>query len=561
MVEKLTPRPLQEEAIARVLAEPTHGALIGDQPGFGKTLIGSEIVARGGFTFGLFIGLKDTYTQWAERVEAQSDGRIRLRRIDGTVAGKKAFADMLAGVDGFYYSGSQYLVRQDWTSVPAFERDGKTPKWKRVTKDNLMTGEKKGDLILNDRHEWEPKRFIERREGEIGPALYPVRTVGPAQAPIRMSTPKHLATYRKKMKRRLDIIVFDEVQMISNRKSNGRRTLGSIKTDWKIAMSGTWFGNSPDNAWTIAYWTWDGKINPETGQPYVGTNFEKWRNEFIATEIVYGKNGKPLETPRGRSVTKVTGEKVPGAFAATLPCYIRRENEEQAPEPTLIYCDPTPQQRAQIEELKRDLMTWVMGWDGEEAPLVVDMPPILAMRLRQVAIAELSYDAEGKVTFAANAASAKLRPLKGLVDHWAGQRVGIFTDSKIGAKFIAHRMRVAGYAAEAYTGDLNEKERASLKARFIAGEVRYLVGTIQSMGTGIDGLQRVCNKLIWVSTVPGNPSLNEQALARYFRQGRTLERGGFEHVEILMNDSVDVESMERLLEKAYQMRESMRIAS
>ncbi|UOE45928.1 helicase-related protein [Agromyces larvae] len=536
---KLTPRPQQEHDIQRVLAEPTHSALIGSQPGNGKTLLGTEIALRGPFERVLFIGLVGTFKQWAERIDAQSDGEVTLRRIDSTKAGKQAFADFLAGEPGFYFSGSQYLMRQDWESRPAFEDDG-TPQWKRAKKDDPASGVVAGDLILR-----------ERKEGAIGPAA----------EPIRLTESVHLNTFRRKMKKPLDLLVFDEVQLISNRKSNGFQTFHSITTDWKVAMSGTWFGNSPANMWAVGDWLWDGKINPATGKPWVETSFNRWQAQFIALEPVLGKNKQPLKTPRGTPITKVVGEKVPGAFAASLPCYIRRENEEQPPGPKVVYCDPTPQQAAQIADLEEDLLTWVKGWDGEDMPLVVDLPPTLYIRLRQVAIAELSYGADGRVTFASNAASAKLKPLRGLVDYWAGQQVGIFTDSKIGAQFVANRMRMAGYAAEAYTGDLSERERESLKARFIAGEVRYLVGTIQSMGTGIDGLQTACSKVIWLNEVPGNPSANEQALARYFRQGRTREHGEFEHVKLLMRGSVDVQTMETLIEKAWQMSASLRIAS
>jgi hypothetical protein len=557
---RLTPRETQEVAIRRALDEPTRAILIGDDMGFGKTVIGSEIAIRGDFDRVLFIGIKDTFGElanpenkgWAGTLYAQSEGRVVLRRIDATKAGQVAYDDMMAGEPGFYFAGAQYLVKQDWKSVPAFEKNGE-PAWKREKKDDFATGVRKGDMIFVDRPEWSGK-FRLRAPGEIGPAATPLRAIGPEREPIRVMVSQHQGTYRK-MKKPLDLVVFDEVQMIANRKSNSRRTLGTIKPRFKVAMSGTWFGNTPENAWSIARWLW-----PE----HVETNFDRWKKQYIAEEVVYGQNGKALTTPSGRTLTKTTGEREPGAFAATLPCYIRRENDQKPPEPKVVYCDPTPAQAAQMEDLKKDLVTWVMNWEGEEMPLVVDIPPVLRSRLRQLAIAELSFDEDGGVVFADDAASAKLVPLRGLLDNaYAGKQVGIYTDSKIGAKFIAQRMQRAGYAAEAWHGDLSPKERDSLKSRFIRGEVRYLISTIQSFGTGLDGFQTASNKVIWISEVDGNPSLNDQAIHRYFRPGRIpdTDEDYFEHTKILMNGSTDIETMERLLHKAWNMRASMAVAA
>lgn len=511
-------REAQEYAIERVIDEPTKAALIGDEPGLGKTAIGTEIALRGGYGRVLIAGLKDTAEQWADRLAAQSDGAATLRIIDASKPGKEAFADMLAGKPGYFFMGLQFMVTQDLRYDPAFDHDGK-PIWEV----NKKTGEK---------------------------VVRPSKAIGPALVPVQEKERTHLGIYRKaKMKVPLDLMIVDEIHVIAaNRKGTGRRTLTTMNVTTKVALSGTWFGNNPENAWSVTRWLW-----PD----HVPARFSEWRAKYIAVEEVTGRGGKPLLSKHDTVITKAVGEATPGAFAATLPCYIRRVAKVQAPAPAVVYCDPTPEQAAQLEDLRRDLLTWVLDWEGQEAPLVVDMPPALHMRMRQATIAELSFDEEGKVAFAENAASGKLRALKGILDHWGNQPVAIYTDSKIGAHFIAARMRKAGLSAVAWTGDLSSTQRTEVKRAFLVGEFQYIVSTIQSFGTGLDGFQKVASKVVWISEVDGNPSLNDQALARFFRPGRTMQYGDFAHAKILMRDSPDTETFERLIQKAWSMKASM----
>lgn len=511
-------REAQHYAIERVLVEPTKAALIGDEPGLGKTAIGVEVMLRGNYSRVLIAGLKDTAGQWAERLAAQSDGAATLRVIDSSKPGKQAQADMLAGKPGHFFVGLQFMVSQDLRYNLAFDKGGKTI-W--------QTNAKTGEVITK-----------------------PSPLIGPALVPVQEKEREHLGIYKKnKMKVPLDLMIVDEVHVIAaNRKGTGRRTLVSMNVTTKVALSGSWFGNSSENAWSVTRWLW-----PE----YVCSRFSEWRDTFIALEDVKGKGGQPLTSDRGNVITKTVGEATPGAFAATLPCYIRRVAAEQAPAPSLVYCDPTPQQSAQLDDLRRDLLTWVVNWAGEEEPLIVDMPPTLHMRMRQCTIAELSFDVDGKVAFAVDAPSAKLGALKGIIDFWGDQPVAIYTDSKIGAHFIAARMQAAGLNAIAWTGDLSSKQRVEVKQAYLAGEFPYIVATIQSFGTGLDGFQKVASKVVWVSEVDGNPALNDQALARFFRPGRTLEHGPFAHAKILMRDSPDTETFEKLIHKTWLMKASM----
>lgn len=537
---RLTPRDDQELAIELALSQigTSDGALIGDEPGFGKTLIGTELVLRAmrehGWARGLIIGLPDTHAQWEERIAAQSDGAVQVRIMNGTTPGRENFAAFMRHEPGIFVAGSHFLTEKDWESVRQVDPKRGGYLFKRVKTDNLAKGIKAGDLVLKERAK---------------------NAIGPAQEPTILTKSERLGVYRKFHRKPLDFVMFDEVQSIANKKSNTRQTILSIKAGYRLGMSGTWFLNKLENMWSVARWVWPGE-NPATGQPYVETNHEQWKKRYLIEQPVYGSKGKVLETARGTAITTVKGERIEGEFVGTLPAYIRRENDP-VPDPTLVYCKPTAAQAAQIEDLQKDLMTWVDGWEGEEMPLVADMPAVLRTRLRQVAIAELSLGEDGSVQMSPSAASAKLAPLRGIIDFFGQQRIAIYTDSKIGAHFIAGRMQAAGYDARAWTGDLTRPQREELKQAFIRGEFPYLISTIQSFGTGLDGFQRVCNKVVWISEAQGDVALNDQGIRRYFRPGMTTEHGGFQHVKILMEGSVDVETLESLIEKAWRVRGAM----
>ena len=530
-MSKHTLRPKQEELVQDMLAQIGHsnGYLVADEPGAGKTVCGTEFALRAmkehGWTRILFIALPNTHKQWADRIALQSDGAVVPKIMDGTAKGKANFQAFLKHEDGVYIAGSKFLTDKDWESVKLTDENG-DPVWERYKSNNKLKLDKNGEKI-------------------------------------QATKAKRLSVYYNRFRAHpLDAIIFDEVQSIASKKAQQRTTIGSIKSTYRAALSGTWFLNKLENQWTVAKWVWPGE-NPETGWPWIESAHSEWRNKYLAMVPVYGKNGKVLESARGGAIMNVVGEKDPGAFVRTLPGYRRLENEDRVPDPAIIHVEPTPEQAAQIADLEEDMMTWVNTYQGDRAPLVVDMPMTLRMRLRQVTLAELSIkenelnpDME-EVAFAPDAKSSKLAALRKLIDAMPPQPVGILTDSKIGAQLIEARMNAAGYSARAWTGDSTPSQRAALKASFLAGEFKYLIGTIQSMGTGIDGLQTVCSKVVWVSEADGNPALNEQAIARYFRHGRTLEYGEFMHFKLIMRGTVDELGMQATLDKAWRNRLAM----
>lgn len=493
----------EEAAQCIHLDSPEHEYVTDNFTRTHNTLQAVEIALRLGWRRALVIGINnELYPQWKSTLERQSRGSTTIRKLDSTKAGREVFADFLAGKDGFYYATMAWLIAQDFEYRDKLDIEG-NPIESIDKKTGLPTGKFERERI-------------------------------------------HLKTFLKMSNRKnsgLDAVVFDEVHTVSSHKAIGRKTLLGLRGRdgapmWKIGMSATWSGNSFENAWSVPEWCW----------PDLVPAYWFWRDKWCKTEDQYIGRGQP--------VSKVVGELEPGAWVKSLPCYLRREQEEKAPEAIKIYVDPTPLQAAQYADLERDLMTWIEGLNGVE-PLVVDVPGALYARFKQLALAAITLDEEGEVKFADDAPSAKLGVLRGILDRYGAQPVGIFTDSKKFANLTVKRMRSAGYNAIAYTGDTPKRERARIKDAFIAGEYQYLVGTVQSMGTGLDGLQRVCSKVVWLSKPDGDPKLETQALGRYFRQGRTLAHGAFEQVAIVQRGSQDEKILENLIARAASVQASV----
>ena len=98
----------------------------------------------------------------------------------------------------------------------------------------------------------------------------------------------------------------------------------------------------------------------------------------------------------------------------------------------------------------------------------------------------------------------------------------IFTDYvKDIVPYLMEETRKAGFSVGAFTG--NDKEATDLGFndmldQFIRGNLDVLVASIKTAGTGVDGLQHICNNVIF-ATLPWTCTDYEQAVGRFDREG------------------------------------------
>lgn len=103
----------------------------------------------------------------------------------------------------------------------------------------------------------------------------------------------------------------------------------------------------------------------------------------------------------------------------------------------------------------------------------------------------------------------------------------IFTDYVMDiVPFLAESVRKAGFTVGCFTGD--DKEASMLGYsdsldEFMRGDLDILIASVRTAGTGVDGLQHVCNNVIF-ATLPWTATDYEQAIGRFDREGVKFDR-------------------------------------
>ena len=92
-----------------------------------------------------------------------------------------------------------------------------------------------------------------------------------------------------------------------------------------------------------------------------------------------------------------------------------------------------------------------------------------------------------------------------------------FTDKDRIPKRVAQYIKKKGYSYGLYIGEYDTDEREKSLRRFIKGDTDILIAS-RTIGTGVDGLQDVCNRMI-ILTLPWTDSEYTQLKGRIYRQG------------------------------------------
>ena len=447
---RLRPDPRQEEAIRKIVAEPTKAALNASLMGTGKTVMAVEVGIRLCAKTVLVIAPLNTYWGWYDTIQRQTDYKAKaLIKIDSTTAGKKAFRDLTAGEEGWYFVGREYFRTQEW-------------------------------------HKTVP-----------------------------------------------DLVLVDECHFAQNRASKSFKVLKQLKPKFRLSMSGTPFGNKFEGFWAVTRWLWaDDKI--------VHKSFWKWVEQWAVTKY------NPF------SSIEIVGEREAGAFANSLPCYVRLEPDYNIDVVEEIrYVDLVPAQRKVYEKFQKDLVVWL-----QENPLVAEVPVAARIRLRQMTLAVPSIAEDGSVYFEQNAVSTKYKALMEIIEDHPDEKMLLLTDSQKYAKIVTDRLNAKfgdGSAFE-WSGQASQKEREIAKQSFIGGDMKYIVAVIPAIAEGVDGLQDVCRTVVWLSHSDSN-ILNQQVLDRIRRRG---QRQLVQVYDIVARDTFDEGQLDSLLQRELDMRASLK---
>lgn len=502
--------------VVKGIKEPYHSALVGAGMGSGKTTLSVETILNTNPFRCLIVGVRDAYNQWESTLLEQQVAEVKrpLLRINNTAKGKENLARLLDGTkEGIYYIGLEMLRAQDWVTVS--------------------------------------------RNQPTNPAL--IELFGDAIQPIHVvKEKKHLRTYADMPE--LDLLISDESHKHSAQKSSAIQTMRTIPTKAKIALSGTFFGNKFENAWSLTTWLW--------GREVIGSK-GAWEQRWVEKKPVMSKDGRTqLKSRNGFPLTKITGERIPGEFVKTLPCYVFVATPiGPPPEPEIVKIDLHPEQQRQYEEMEAESITWIPTKQGSQAPLIADLPLVQRIRLRTAALGGMTLvpgeadDDPDSIIFEPGSPSSTLTALHGVLHRpdWAGQKCLILTHSR---QFAIEAARRIGrkYRVGLKTGDTTSEQWDKDKASFMLDinehpdSVQYIVAVISAVGTATDGLQRSASKVVWLSEDDSNVN-NLQASNRIWRQGvdldsyaavKIVQRGTIAEGVLLKNDAHRVHTMQSI---------------
>lgn len=329
---------------------------------------------------------------------------------------------------------------------------------------------------------------------------------------------------------KVDFMAYDECQRWANHKSQGFKMMKRMRAKYRMALSATPGGNRFAGLYGITQWLWP-KLEGHQ-------SFWTWAHRWGVVEQDYYS-------------TKVTGELNPGAFVSSLPCYIRLEKDFGDPIEDRIEVELSPKERRIYDQIERTMIAWF----GEN-PLVITLPIVKRIRLRQASLGELMYDAENDVvSFPLDMKSSKYDALSGFIADHEDEPLLILTDSAKYANIVAARLALEGYAAVSWTGEVSEKERHEILEAFRDDKgVDYIVATIASIGEGVDGLQHRSHIMVWLSR-SDNMMLNEQAFRRLHRRGQTKT---VISIDIVAVDTYDDGQLSVLMRRAIDMNRSLK---
>lgn len=313
-----------------------------------------------------------------------------------------------------------------------------------------------------------------------------------------------------------DMLVIDEAHQVSNPGKKAQVAIGGFKAEeqkkalvnrfpMRLTLSGTSLRNRFELAWSYGRFLW-----PEYSQrgELAYFNFWGWRGDRMTSRTIYtDKKDKKGNT---KTAQVFDAEKEPGRWISECPTVIRHRKREECcefhpngflplEEPTVIH-ETIPlatEQKKAIHELEEHMMTFL-----EENPLIVEIPLTKTQRIRQcilgVPTIEFGNDGEEKVTFADDCKSPFLdRAIELLENDLEDETAILWTDSQKFASVATKRLNDRGISAFEYSG-ATRKTRNENKNEF-GKKFRVVVAVISALGTGADGLQKVCNNEIYLS--------------------------------------------------------------
>lgn len=360
----------------------------------------------------------------------------------------------------------------------------------------------------------------------------------PKRGDILMVNPEKLVSAKSKglfNKFVWDVLAVDEAHMIKNSASKRTVAVKRIPAQHRYALTGTPVLKSPDDLYSIFEF-----LNPEIS----GASYWRFAEYFChITEDFYGRHIVGL-TKDARKVDVLR------KILDNVSCY---HDISVGGNKEVIHVPLT------MDAKQKKLYQQILKVELEALPQNITIPNgavKMARLLQTTSCPRLLFNAEhGKESD--YSIGVKFEYILDMLQHNPDLKIVVYSKFAQVVFKLAEYMKQHGIDTAVYTGQQSDDVRTMEKSHFIRNsKCRILAGTIDALGTGVDGLQEVCHVCVFVDR-DTRPTINEQCEARLFRTGQNetvlcyyleCEKSIDQHIDKLNN--IRAEDLRILMEDA-----------
>lgn len=363
----------------------------------------------------------------------------------------------------------------------------------------------------------------------------------------------HLMPYLQKFK--YDVIIGDEVHRISNREAKVTAAFKSLKCNKKLGMSGTMTGDKPDKLWSILNW-----LYPKDFSSYWG-----FRQDYIIESV--GDGG--YRSIIGVKNTDHLHKRLDPFFVRHLKKAKCCEHHAEGvmhwlPDKTYdtIEVVLNPKQRRIYDQMEQQMVTWL--GEHEDTPLTASVVIAQLTRLSQMALAtpklvphvikkenplfyldpdnEPEFYEETEIRVQLESPSTKIDAVQELILDNPGKPFLVFSSSRQACYLAEEQLEKAGIKCRVLSGNTPQHKREAMIEDFQTGEFQVFIAVIAAASEGIDGLQNVCDTLIFLDR-SWSTLENKQAEDRLHRGG---QKNAVQIIDVIAENTVDAGRLQRL---------------
>lgn len=334
---------------------------------------------------------------------------------------------------------------------------------------------------------------------------------------------------------RPDMTIIDEAHQVSSHDSKSfTRNLKPRQQGFHpgapMVLSGTIYRNAFENFWSLLRFVYPWMDGP--GE-LADINRERWIQANCETEYDHFRPGN----------YRVVGELIPGSLASRIPTYIQHFKRQECcafhpqgflhdlPAPIEIRYDVpmSAEQKKAMERMKDSYVAWLDSQISERKPLVAKLPISARTRMRQIGLGVPSFLDTGRIDdkgmpietvgFAPGCESPKLDLFHQRFKAIGEPYLAMTTSKQFAHEAVRRFNEDYKIPATEWSGDIDKHKRDRSKEAFIAGDLGLIVGVVEAVATGIDGLQLATNNLAHFDRSEDTTS-EIQGISRLDRRGQ-----------------------------------------